>query len=119
MASLFLRKVQHPQAPNNYRMILKTEHDGEFEIGSIGVQTFTSRDTAWTWGIDTVLPMRVHQSEGRGKDRIDCMDKFRAAENEPKTYQPANPAPDARTAPTSSSAGVGSESGGHPENQKK
>jgi hypothetical protein len=40
-------------------------------------------------------------------------------QNEPKTYQPANPAPDARTAPTSSSAGVGSESGGHPENQKK
>jgi DNA polymerase IV len=24
-------------------------------IGSIGVQTFTSSDTAWTWGIDTVL----------------------------------------------------------------
>jgi hypothetical protein len=39
--------------------------------------TFTSRDTAWTWGIDTVMPMRDHQSEGRGKDR--CMDEFRAA----------------------------------------
>jgi hypothetical protein len=79
MDHLSLRKVQHPQAANNYRVILKTEHDGEFEIGSIGVQTFTSRDTAWTWGIDTVMPMRDHQCEGRAKDRMDCMDKFRAA----------------------------------------
>jgi hypothetical protein len=42
MDHLSLRKVQHPQAPNNYRVILKTEHDGEFEMGSIGLQTFTS-----------------------------------------------------------------------------
>lgn len=79
MDHLLLRKVQHPQAPNNYRVILKTEHDGEFEIGSIGVQTFTSSDTAWTWGIDTVLPLRDHQAEGRGADRRDCMARFRAA----------------------------------------
>jgi hypothetical protein len=51
MDHLLLRKVQHPQAANNYRVILKTEYDGEFEIGSIGVQTFTSSDTAWTWGL--------------------------------------------------------------------
>jgi hypothetical protein len=43
MDHLSLRKVPH-QAPNNYRVILKTEHDGEFEIGSIGVQTFTSNE---------------------------------------------------------------------------
>lgn len=79
MDTLGLRKVQHPQAPNNYRVILKTEHDGEFEIGSIGVQTFTSSDTAWTWGIDTVMPMRDDQAEGRGSDRNDCMVKFRKA----------------------------------------
>ena len=40
-------------------------------------------------------------------------------QDRPKTYQPANPAPDPRAAPTSSSAGVGSDSGGHPENQPK
>jgi hypothetical protein len=79
MDQLYLRKVQHPQAADNYRVILRTEHDNEFEIGSIGVQTFTSGDTAWTWGIDTVMPMLDHQSEGRGKNRMDCMDEFRAA----------------------------------------
>jgi uncharacterized iron-regulated membrane protein len=31
--------------------------------------------------------------------------------NQPKAYQPANPAPDARSAPTSSDTGVGSENG--------
>jgi hypothetical protein len=60
-------------------VILKTEYDGEFEIGSIGVQTFTSTDTSWTWGIDTVIPMRDHQAEGRGADRGDCVVKFRKA----------------------------------------
>ena len=32
----------------------------------------------------------------------------------PKTYQPANPAPDTRAAPTSSDTGVGPSSGGQP-----
>ena len=31
---LYLRKVIHPQAHDNYRVILKLE-DGEFEIGSV------------------------------------------------------------------------------------
>jgi hypothetical protein len=31
--------------------------------------------------------------------------------NHPKIYQPANPAPDARSAPTSSDTGIGSENG--------
>lgn len=76
---LSLRKVEgHPQAQNAYRVILKID-ETEFEIGSIGVQTFTSADTAWTWGIDTVIPMRATQTEGRGADRRDCMKQFRAA----------------------------------------
>jgi len=33
----------------------------------------------------------------------------------PKKYQPQNPAPDTRAAPTSSSTGAGPDSGGHPE----
>ena len=32
--NLYLRKIIHPQAHDNYRVILKGE-DGEFEIGSI------------------------------------------------------------------------------------
>jgi hypothetical protein len=31
--------------------------------------------------------------------------------NQPKIYQPANPAPDTRSAPTSSDTGVGNENG--------
>lgn len=75
---LYLRKVDHPQARDNYRVILKTETD-EIEIGSIGVQTFTSQDMGWVWGIDTVIPMRDLESEGRGRDRRDCMAQFKAA----------------------------------------
>jgi hypothetical protein len=31
------------------------------------------------WGIDSVIPMRELETEGSGKDRNDCMRKFRAA----------------------------------------
>lgn len=75
---LYLRKVIHQQARDNYRVILKSDVD-EIEIGSIGLQTFTSDDTSWVWGIDTVLPMREHQTSGRGESRQDCMKKFKAA----------------------------------------
>jgi hypothetical protein len=69
---LFLRKVSHSAASDNYRVIIR---DGaEIEIGSIGRQF-----DGWFWGIDTVLPMREMESEGNGKDRADCMRKFRAA----------------------------------------
>lgn len=78
MPDLYLRKVDHHQARDNYRVVLKLD-DEENEIGSIGIMTFTSSDTAWTWGIDTVVPMRAHQSEGRGADRKDCMARFKAA----------------------------------------
>ena len=39
--------------------------------------------------------------------------------NTPKPYQPANPAPDTRTAPTGSTTGQGPDSGGRPEGQPK
>lgn len=38
--------------------------------------------------------------------------------NKPKPYQPQNPSPDTRTAPTGSSSGSGPDSGGHAEGQK-
>jgi hypothetical protein len=39
--------------------------------------------------------------------------------NAPKPYQPQNPAPDTRSAPTSSSTGTGPDSGGRPEQTPK
>ena len=72
---LYLRKVIHPQAHDNYRVILKSDDDDEVEIGSIGIE----HDATWRWGIDTVIPMRTHQTQGKGKDRRDCMRQFRAA----------------------------------------
>ena len=75
---LFLRKVIHPQARDNYRVILK--HDGlEFEVGSIGIQHGSAGTEHWTWGIDTVVPMHDVGAEGRGKDREDCMTQFQTA----------------------------------------
>jgi hypothetical protein len=72
LMDLFLRKVIHPQAHDNYRVVVR---DGdEIEIGSIGVQF-----DGWTWGIDTVIPMRDVDAQGDGKDRKDCMRQFRAA----------------------------------------
>ena len=35
--NLYPRKVIHPQAHENYRVVLKRD-EGEFEIGSIGIQ---------------------------------------------------------------------------------
>jgi hypothetical protein len=78
MTDLFLRKVDHVQAKDDYRVILKSE-DGEFQIGSIGVQHQAGANAAWNWGIDTVIPMREITSEGHGKDRADCMKRFKAA----------------------------------------
>jgi hypothetical protein len=37
----------------------------------------------------------------------------------PKVYQPVNPAPDTRSAPTSTATGVGPDNGGRPEQQPK
>jgi hypothetical protein len=64
----------HPQAYDNYRVILKREGD-EVEIGSIGIQ----HGAAWRWGIDTAIPMRVPETQRKGKDRRDCVRQFRAA----------------------------------------
>jgi hypothetical protein len=76
--NLVLRKVIHDQARNNWRVILDDE-DGEVEVGSIGIQNTTGMNSAWHWGIDTVIPMRSFESEGHGKDLKDCMRRFRTA----------------------------------------
>jgi hypothetical protein len=71
---LYLRKVTHPQAHENYRVVLRLD-EGEFEIGSIGIQ----HGAAWRWGIDTVIAMRTHETQGKGKNRRDCMRQFKTA----------------------------------------
>jgi hypothetical protein len=79
MTNLFLRKVTgHPQAADAWRVVLKSE-DGEMEIGSIGTQFHAGPDSVWSWGIDTVVPMREIESEGEGRDRKDCERQFRVA----------------------------------------
>lgn len=75
---LYLRKIDHSQAADNYRVVLKID-ETEFEIGSIGVTFHTSTDRVWTWGIDTVIPMREIEAEGSGTDRKDCMRRFKGA----------------------------------------
>ena len=60
--NLYLRKVVHPQAHENYRVVLKLDGN-EFEIGSIGIQ----HGAAWRWGIDTVIPMRAHGRKGKAR----------------------------------------------------
>ena len=78
MMDLYLRKIIHPQAHENYRVILKRE-DGEIEIGSIGIQHGIGATEHWAWGIDTAIPMRAFETRGRGKDRRDCTRQFKAA----------------------------------------
>jgi hypothetical protein len=39
--------------------------------------------------------------------------------DQPKGYKPVNPAPDPRSAPTTTDAGSGADNGGRPENQPK
>lgn len=75
---LLLRREKHPQATDNYRVI--AEIDGaEVEVGSIGTNFRAEPQLVWTWGIDTVIPMREIESEGSGTDRTDCARRFRAA----------------------------------------
>jgi len=75
---LYLRRVIHPQAIDNYRVVLKNGGD-EIEVGSIGIQHAAGARSYWTWGIDTVAPMPGLEAQGTGQDRDDCMRLFRAA----------------------------------------
>jgi hypothetical protein len=75
---LYLRKVTHPQARDNYCVILKDDGLG-VEIGPIGIQQGTGATDASAWGIDTVILMRVADTQGTGKDRKNSMKQFRAA----------------------------------------
>jgi hypothetical protein len=62
---LYLRKSDQgqPLGPEIYRVILKDDGD-EVEIGSISVQHSAGAQYYWKWAIDTVIPMRAHQTQG-------------------------------------------------------
>ena len=49
-----LRKVIHPQAHRNYRVIWKDD-GAEIEIGSIGIQHGSGATEYWAWDINAVL----------------------------------------------------------------
>jgi hypothetical protein len=77
---LYIRKSDQGQlGPEIYRVILKGDDGDEVEIGSISVQHSAGAECYWKWAIDTVIPMRTHQTQGRGTDRADCMRKFKEA----------------------------------------
>ena len=57
-ASLYLRKVIHPQVHDNYRVILKLD-EGELEAPGPHAPV----------GIDTVIPMRALEAQGGSRDR--------------------------------------------------
>jgi|SRR5579864_2998198 hypothetical protein len=69
---LYLRKVIHPQARDNYRVVLK-DYIPEVEIGSIGIQHGIGGTEYWTLAIDNEIIMREAESQGRGKDRSSGM----------------------------------------------
>ena len=54
---IYLRRVTHSQARDNYRVIQKRE-EGKFEIGSIDIQ----RVVTWTWEIYTAIPVRSFET---------------------------------------------------------
>ena len=76
---LYLRKIDHGQlAPEIYRVILKDGGE-EIELGSIAVRAGVGAEHFWSWGIDTVIPMRALETSGRGNNRADCMRQFKSA----------------------------------------
>jgi hypothetical protein len=57
---LYLRKIRHPTATDNCRVVLKLDGD-EIELGSIGVQHKIEGSTVWAWGIDTVVQRNLER----------------------------------------------------------
>lgn len=71
VTALSLRRIPHPQASNNYRVVWN-----EIEIGSIGLQSGPDLTRFWRWAIDTVLPPQGFATRGDGADLKDCKRQF-------------------------------------------
>jgi len=70
-------KVIHPQAADNYRVVLK-DYIPEIEIGSIDIDPRGRRRLLLALGHRHGGPMRDIDAQGTGKDRRECMRLFRA-----------------------------------------
>jgi hypothetical protein len=64
---------------------------------------YASKSRVETAAVSTPVGQTTGMSQGMAQPA--------GSSNQPKLYQPANPAPDTRAAPTSSNTGVGSENG--------
>ncbi len=75
---LSLRRVRHPMAKDNYRVVW---NDGvkDRKIGSLGVQTGAAGRTFWSWGIETVVAVLDFPTHGEAADREAAMAAFREA----------------------------------------
>jgi hypothetical protein len=68
---------------NSWKFLLRALERGHLQSRArrnrINRRLTSIANTAWIWGIDTVLPMREIESEGQAKDRADCMKRFKAS----------------------------------------
>jgi hypothetical protein len=71
--TLRLRRVVHPMATDNYRVVWNG-----LEVGSIGIQRGAAQRVFWSWGIDTPdnLPFATH---GEAENRDEATARFRTA----------------------------------------
>jgi len=79
-------------------------------MGLLSVGYNTRQGTAVTVGTGTGATTTTNNNNSANNMLAPRLDP-----EAPKKYQPENPAPDTRAAPTSSSTGTGPDSGGHPE----
>lgn len=78
-----------------------------FAVITLAVMGLLATGYASKSRVETAAVPAVGQTTGMSQG----MAQPAGSSNQPKLYQPANPAPDTRAAPTSSDTGVGSENG--------
>jgi hypothetical protein len=75
---LYLRKVTPLKPATITASFSRTTASGS-RSGRSGFSKGPALPMVRPWGIDTVILMRVADTQGTGKDRKDCMKQFRAA----------------------------------------
>jgi len=66
--NLYLRRGLHPQATDNFRVILKHSDGPNTRSAALACSMVLPGAVFWAWGIDTVVPMRDVGAQGRGRD---------------------------------------------------
>lgn len=85
------------------------------ELGGVLVTALIAM-TLLTFGYRSHAGVSVAEAPGMPNNQLAT---GRTDPNAPKPYQPQNPAPDTRAAPTASTTGTGPDSGGRPEGASK